>query len=109
MDDLSKFRVYEDEPSIIYEVGVADDAGEFAPDDSGEMCAVWLGKEYPKCVFVYEPDANTVFLDGGHGLTEEEIRLIQCKARAFVHGLIHGISMTRKPKTTHNSGPRGVN
>lgn len=109
MGDLSKFRVYADEPSIIYELGAAGSSGEFPPDDFGEMCAVWLGEEYAKCVFVYEPDANTVFLDGGHGLNEEQIRLIQCKARAFVHGLIHGVSMTHKPKTTHNSGPRDVN
>jgi len=32
MDDgISKYRVYADEPSIIYQVRAADNAGEFAP------------------------------------------------------------------------------
>lgn len=95
-DDLSKYRVYADEPSIIYQVRMADTAGEFAPDDFGEECAAWLEEEYPACSFFYESDASTLFLDGGHGLSEEQIRLMQCKARSFVHGLIHGISMARK-------------
>ena len=95
-DDISKCRVYGDEPSIIYPIRMADTAAEFAPDDCGEKCTTWLEEEYPACRFVYESEANTLFLNGGHGLTEEQIRLMQCKARAFVHGLIHGVSMTRK-------------
>ena len=95
-DDLSKYRVYADEPSIIYQVRTADTAGEFAPDDFGEKCVAWLEEEYPACKFVYESDAGTVFLDGGHGLSEEQIRLMQCKAKSFVHGLIYGISMARR-------------
>lgn len=95
-DDISKYKVYAYELSIIYQVRAADNAGDFTPDDFGEVCAAWLGEEYPGCTFVYESDANTVFLDGGHGLTEEQIRLMQCKARSFAHGLIYGVSMTRK-------------
>jgi hypothetical protein len=39
-----------------------------------------------------------LFLDGGHGLNEEQIRLIQIKATAFVSGLMYGVEIARTPK-----------
>jgi hypothetical protein len=67
-------------------------------DDCGEICTIWLRREYPKCTFVYEPESCTLFLDGGHGLIEEQIRLIQIKATAFVCELMNGVEIARGPK-----------
>jgi|HubBroStandDraft_4_1064222.scaffolds.fasta_scaffold794765_2 hypothetical protein len=98
MTDLSEFKVYPDEPSIIYEISTVDCLAVRTADDLGEACVLWLCQEYPQCTFVYEADACAVFLDGGHGLTEQQIRLVQQKARAFVRGLIHGAEMERRQK-----------
>ena len=95
---MSDFKVYADEPSIIYEFSMTDCPIDILLDDFAEICAAWLGRECPKCTFVYEPECCTLFLDGGHGLSEEQIRLIQCKVMAFVCGLMHGGEIARRPK-----------
>jgi hypothetical protein len=92
------FEVYADEPSIIYEFSTTGCPADVLLDDFGETCKIWLRLEYPKCTFVYEPECCTLFLDGGHGLSEEHIRLIQSKAMAFVSGLMHGVEIARRPK-----------
>jgi len=96
MSDLSEFRVYPDEPSVIYEISTADCLVDINADDLGEMCVLWLQQEYPQCTFVYETDSFAVFLDGGHGLTEAQIRLVQQKARAFARGVVSGSEMERR-------------
>jgi len=98
MNDLSEFKVYADEPSIIYQISAADCPSSMNVDEFGEICALWLGNDYPKCTFVYEADASTIFLEGGHDLTEGQIRLIQHKARAFARGLTQGLLLERRPK-----------
>lgn len=98
INNFSEFKVYADEPSIIYEFSMADCPSGVLPDDFGEMCMAWLSREYPKCTFAYESECGTLFLDGGHGLSEPEIHLVQNKAQAFVRGLMHGVVMARRPK-----------
>jgi hypothetical protein len=85
---LFEFEVYADEPSIIYEFSMADCPADISLDDLGETCMIWLSQKYPKCSFVYEQESCTLFLDGGHGLREEQIRLVQSEAKAFVRGLM---------------------
>jgi hypothetical protein len=84
--DMSDFEVYADEPSIIYEFSKTDCPADIFLDHFGEICASWLRHEYPKCTFVYEPESCTLFLDGGHGLSAEQIGFIQSNATAFVRG-----------------------
>jgi hypothetical protein len=95
---MSDFKVYADEPSIIYEFSMNDCPADILLDEFGEICTIWLRREHPKCTFVYEPESFTLFLDGGHGLSEEQIHLIQSKATAFVCGLTYGVEITRRPK-----------
>lgn len=95
---MSDFKVYADEPSIIYEFSMTDCPADILLDDLGEICTTWLRGEYPKCAFVYEPECSTLFLDCGHGLSEEQIRHIQMKASAFVRGLTYGAEIARRPK-----------
>jgi hypothetical protein len=95
---MSDFEVYADEPSIIYEFSTTGCPADILLDDFGETCVIWLRREHPKCAFVYEPESFTLFLDGGHGLREEQIRLIQIKATEFVCGLMNGVEIARGPK-----------
>jgi hypothetical protein len=92
------FKVYADEPSIIYEFSTTGCPPDILLDDFGESCMLWLRREHEKCTFVYEQESFTLFLDGGHGLSEEQIHLIQSKATAFVCGLMYGVEITRRPK-----------
>ena len=94
---LSDFKVYADEPSIIYEFSMTDCPADILLDDFADTCATWLRREHSNCIFVYESECCTLFLDGGHGLSEEQIRLIQCKAMAFVCGLKCGVEIARVP------------
>jgi hypothetical protein len=89
------FKVYAEEPSIIHEFSSTDYPADIILDDFGEICTTWLRREHPQCTFVYEPECCTLFLDGGHGLSEEQIRLIQSKAMAFVCGLMYGAEIAR--------------
>lgn len=95
---MSDFKVYADEPSIIYEFTMTDCPADILLDDFGEHCTMWLRRELPKCTFVYEPESCTLFLDSGHGLSEEQIHLIQIRAAAFVCGLMCGVEIARIPK-----------
>ncbi len=95
---MSDFRVYADEPSIIHEFSMTGCPPDILLDDLGETCTVWLREKYPKCTFVYESESCTLFLDGGHGLGEEQIRSMQVQATAFVSGLMYGAEMVRAPK-----------
>jgi hypothetical protein len=95
---MSDFMVYADEPSIIHEFSMTDCPADILLDDCGETCREWLRREHPKCTFVYEPECCTLFLDGGHGLSEEQIRPIQSNAMAFVCGLKYGVEIARRPK-----------
>jgi hypothetical protein len=95
---MADFKMYADEPSIIHEFSMTDCPADILLDDCCEICTTWLCGEHPKCTFVYEPECCTLFLDGGHGLSEEQIRLIQIKAMAFVCGLKNGVETARRPK-----------
>ena len=95
---MSDFKVYADEPSIIHEFSMTDRPADILLDDCGEICTTWLRREHSKCTFVYESECCTLFLDGGHGLSEEQIRLIQSKTMAFVSGLMYGVEIARTPK-----------
>jgi len=95
---MPDFKVYANEPSIIHEFSMTDCPADILPDYFGEICTTWLRKEHPKCTFVYEPECCTLLLDGGHGLSGEQIRMVQTKATAFVCGLMHGAEIARRPK-----------
>ena len=95
---MPDFKVYANEPSIIHEFSMTDCPPDILVDDFGNICTTWLCGEHPKCTFVYEPECCTLFLDGGHGLSEEQIRLIQSNAMAFVCGLKNGVETARRPK-----------
>jgi hypothetical protein len=46
----------------------------------------------------YEEESFVLFLQGGHGLSEDQIHQIQNDVMTFVSGLRNGIQLARRPR-----------